>query len=213
MQVHRGEGTRAALIGAAERLFAEKGLGGVSVREITRIAGARNESALHYHFGGLEALIKEVFASRYIQIEASRLAWLERNDAAGLGTDLTQLMKAAVGPLMEACREEDGRLYARFVNQLSADPRFDVAEIVRETGMTSVATIRDRVMENLKGLPKATVQSRLRRVFSISIMLMADCAAQIDRGTAMSIEDETDEAALALSGFLQAGNVMAQSMP
>lgn len=209
MQVQRGEGTRAALIGAAERLFAEKGLGGVSVREITRISGARNESALHYHFGGLEALIKEVFASRYLQIEASRLAWLERNDAAGLGADLTELMKAAVGPLMEACREEDGRLYARFVNQLSADPRFDVAEIVRETGMTSVATIRNRVMENLKSLPKAIVQSRLRRVFSISIMLMADCAAQIDRGAAMSIEDETDEAALALSGFLQAANVMA----
>ena len=209
MQVQRGEATRAALIGVAERLFAEKGLGGVSVRDITRMAGARNESALHYHFGGLEALIKEVFASRDLQIEAARWAWLEKIDAEGLGMDLTHLMKASAGPLMEACREEDGRLYARFIHQLSADPRFDVAAIVRETGMTSVATIRSRVIENLKGLPQALVLNRLRRVFSISIILMADCAAQIDRGAAMSIEEETEEAAAVLSGFLQARNVLA----
>lgn len=209
MQVQRGDGTRAALIGVAERLFAEKGLGGVSVRDITRTAGARNESALHYHFGGLEALIKEVFASRYHQIEASRLAWLERIDAEGLGMDLMQLMKASIGPLMEACREKDGRLYARFINQLSADPRFDVAAIVREAGLTSVATIRNRVIESLTDLPQALVLTRLRRVFSISIVLMADFAAQIDRGAAMSVEEETDEAAAALTGFLQARNVMA----
>lgn len=209
MQGQRGGETRAALLSVAQRLFAEKGLGGVSVREITREAGARNESALHYHFGGLESLIKAVFTERYLQIESARLAWLRDIDAAGQGADLTYLMRAAVGPLLEACREEDGRLYARFARQLAADPRFDVVQIVRDTGMASVATIRDRVLDNLTSLPQAVVLTRLRRVFSISIMLMADFATQIDRGAAMSIEAETDEAAASLAGFLRAGIILA----
>ena len=50
--------TKTRLIRAAERLFAENGLGAVSVRDITRAAGAKNESALHYHFGSKEALIR-----------------------------------------------------------------------------------------------------------------------------------------------------------
>ena len=44
MQQPLRQNTKAALMSAAERLIAEKGLGGVSVREITKAAGARNES-------------------------------------------------------------------------------------------------------------------------------------------------------------------------
>jgi len=62
--------TRTALLQSAQRLIAERGLGTVSVKDITRAAGARNPSAVHYHFGNLETLIKEVFVQRYRAIEA-----------------------------------------------------------------------------------------------------------------------------------------------
>ena len=45
MQQSTRQKTKAALIQSAERLFAEKGLGSVSVKEITRAAGAKNPSA------------------------------------------------------------------------------------------------------------------------------------------------------------------------
>ena len=46
------EATRAQLVATAEILFAARGLDAVSQNEITKAAGQRNASALHYHFGG-----------------------------------------------------------------------------------------------------------------------------------------------------------------
>jgi AcrR family transcriptional regulator len=62
MEKSRRRDTKEKLIRAAERLFAEKGLAGVSVRDITLAAGARNQSALHYHFGCMEDLIREILS-------------------------------------------------------------------------------------------------------------------------------------------------------
>ena len=56
-------GTRERLLDAAERLFAERGFAGTSVREITDAAGA-NLGAVNYHFRSKENLYAEVFARR-----------------------------------------------------------------------------------------------------------------------------------------------------
>ena len=48
---------RVAAIDAAEALFAERGLDGVTTREILDAAGQKNQSALQYHFGSREGLI------------------------------------------------------------------------------------------------------------------------------------------------------------
>ena len=76
--MQNGETTKSSLIRAAERLFAERGLGTVTVKDITVAAGARNPSAVHYHFGNIEALIREVFAHRYELIEQARIARLAK---------------------------------------------------------------------------------------------------------------------------------------
>ena len=49
--------TRERLVETAIIMFAERGLHGVSLREIGEQAGARNTGAVHYHFGGRRALI------------------------------------------------------------------------------------------------------------------------------------------------------------
>ena len=102
--------TKIRLIRAAERLFAENGLGAVSVRDITRAAGAKNESALHYHFGSKEALIRAVFADRIKDIDSKRLALMEEMDAAGEGNDMVRVMETTIAPMLETCMEEGGRL-------------------------------------------------------------------------------------------------------
>jgi AcrR family transcriptional regulator len=196
--------TKAALLRAAERLFAERGLGGVSVRDITLAAGARNQSALHYHFGGMDELIREIFAHRYSQIEERRLKRLAAMEVEGTARDIGLLMEAAVAPLFEACLEEDGRLYARFCVQLTTDPRFDVVQLVRDTGMESANLMRECIGEALADLPEAVLRTRQRLLFTISIILMADFARLIEAGTAPPIEMATREAAATLAGFLQA---------
>ena len=196
--------TKAALMRAAERLFAEKGLGGVSVRDITLAAGARNQSALHYHFGSMGELVREVFAHRYRAIEDARRKRLAEMAAAGTDGDILELMEAAVSPLFEACHEEDGRLYARFCVQLTTDPRFDVLQLVRDTGMESATYLRDRIGEALADLPDDILANRQRRLFTISMILMADYASMVEAGTAPPHVEATREAASTLTGFLMA---------
>lgn len=196
--------TKSALVRAAERLFAEKGLGGVSVKEITRAAGARNESALHYHFGGLDALIKEVFASRYREIEQARFARLAELSANKNGVGIEAVLEASIAPFMAACLQEDGRLYARFCVQLATDPRFDIADLIGDIGMPSLGMMRSLVIDRLRGIPNGVLETRMRRAFLISLVQAADYARQIERGSAPPIEEATREAAATLAGFLSA---------
>ena len=53
---------RRSLVAAGERLFAERGIRAVSLREINKAAGQRNSSALHYHFGSREGLLRALLA-------------------------------------------------------------------------------------------------------------------------------------------------------
>src|ERR1700730_3459235 len=68
--------TRQALLDHATDVFAENGFDRASVREITRRADV-NQAAINYHFGGKEALYREVL----------RLAVAALNDASLLNED------------------------------------------------------------------------------------------------------------------------------
>ncbi len=204
MEKSRRRDTKEKLIRAAERLFAEKGLAGVSVRDITLAAGARNQSALHYHFGCMEDLIREIFSQRLRGIEKARLERLAALDAAGKNHDIQALMETNMGPLLEACLEENGRLYARFSVQLMTDPRYSVGGLVRDVGMQSAADIGARLTEILGDLPENTLRARLRQVFMISVILMADYARAVEAEKAPEVEDAVREAAATLAGFLTA---------
>ncbi|MBN2371901.1 MAG: TetR/AcrR family transcriptional regulator [Vicinamibacteria bacterium] len=62
-RVDRQSGTRERLLDAAERLFAERGFDGTSVREIADAAKV-NLGAINYHFRSKKNLYTEVFARR-----------------------------------------------------------------------------------------------------------------------------------------------------
>src|SRR5690606_39441765 len=55
----RGEGTRAALIEAATRVFGRDGFHAATTKAIAREAGA-NQALISYHFGGKEGLYTAV---------------------------------------------------------------------------------------------------------------------------------------------------------
>ena len=56
----KGEQTMRQLLAAAQKLFAEKGFRGTSIRDIVTEAGS-NVAAVNYHFGSKENLYREVF--------------------------------------------------------------------------------------------------------------------------------------------------------
>jgi len=91
--VARVDDTRTRLLEAAERLFAEKGIDAVSLREITRESGARDPD------GGLQ----------FLQIYAEVVD--RPREPVSTGADSLQRWRALVEPLLD---EEAARLHRRF---------------------------------------------------------------------------------------------------
>ena len=203
-QQPRRTNTKLALIEAAERLFAEKGLSGVSAREITRAAGARNESALHYHFGGMEELIRHVFHNRHLHIERVRMERIAKLRSDGRADDISAILEAAIAPFIEACLDANGRLYSRFAVQLSTDPRFDIYELVRTGELASANDMRDLLTPLLSHLPAEVLTTRLRRAFTITVIIASDYVAQLEAGSAPSTDDAIAEAVSSVAGYISA---------
>lgn len=189
---------------SAERLFAEKGLSGVSVKDITRAAGAKNPSALHYHFGNIETLLKEIFAERYAAIERARMERLYKVKADNPETRLVVLLEAALAPFIETCLEKEGRLYVRFCVQLFTDPRFNPSEIMTDAGSESIVILRGFLLDILKHIPEDVLTLRLRQALMIAMLQADDFARRIEAGTAPTAKRAVRESAICLAGYLSA---------
>ena len=104
------DGTRARLINAAERLFAERGIDGVSLREINRASGAKNAVAVQYHFDDRGGVVRAILEKHRPAVEASRHALLDEFEDSGGDNDLRFLSGALVRPLAEKLSDPDGGL-------------------------------------------------------------------------------------------------------
>lgn len=120
------DATRVRLLDAAERLFAERGVTGVSLREINREAGARNAIAVQYHFGDRGGLVKAVLDRHRHDIDARRHAMLDQLDAEGGaagGAGLRDYAAALVRPAASKLADESGRLHLQIWAELANRPR------------------------------------------------------------------------------------------
>src|SRR5918998_3834000 len=130
MHMHDGGTTTDRLISAAEELFARHGIDGVSLREINRVAGAKNASALQYHFRDRDGLLRALVAKHRRDVEARRHAMLDAYEADGRA-DLRALAGALVRPLAAKLADPDGgpaflQVYAELLNRPS--PRVTAAD-------------------------------------------------------------------------------------
>ena len=73
---------RALLLDAGERLFAERGIEAVSLREIAAEAGQKNNSAVSYHFRDKRGLLDALIADRILKVERVRHRLIEALDVA-----------------------------------------------------------------------------------------------------------------------------------
>ena len=153
--------TRSALTAAAERLFAQRGIDGVSLREITREAGQRNTGALQYHFGDRDELLRAVLEKHQRDIDIHRHALLDSYDLAGV-TDLRALAAALVLPLVSRLTDDSGRDYLQVVAEIVHRP--DRFTSVWEPGLGESMARWSRQVEPL--LPPAAVGRPLHRRYA-----------------------------------------------
>jgi AcrR family transcriptional regulator len=99
-QAERSEATRAALLDAARRLFAERGYADVGTEEIVRAAGV-TRGALYHHFDGKRELLAEV----YEQMEGEIAA--ELGEAVAPGAGALETLSAGAEMFLNHCLEPE----------------------------------------------------------------------------------------------------------
>ena len=115
--------TRTAILAAAERLYADRGFGDVTLRDIVAEANV-NLAAVNYHFGSKDELIAELFVTRSLATNRERLNELKAAEEAGGGrADIDSILRALVGPTLRGCLGPDRELStaARFMIRASIE--------------------------------------------------------------------------------------------
>lgn len=110
------------ILDAAERLFAEAGVLGTSLRAITAAADA-NLASVHYHFGSKEGLVEAVLARRLEPLTRERLETLERLEKGvdGAAPPLESILDAFLGPAIRSGVDPTLRPFLRLMGRMFAE--------------------------------------------------------------------------------------------
>lgn len=147
-----GSQTRERLLDAAERLFADHGFHGASVRDITCAAGS-NVSAVNYHFGGKSNLYLAVFQRRIAAMRAGRVAAVDRALAGARAATLEDLLRAFADSYLEPfVAGEPGRRWARLSSRELLDPQLPPSLLYDEVMQPTHAALARALRRLVPGL-------------------------------------------------------------
>jgi AcrR family transcriptional regulator len=110
--------TRERILKAAERLFAEHGYDGTSIRAIVAKAKV-NQAAINYHFEGKDGLYREVLRGAFRALTEDQLAHAEEVKSMSREEALSQFIRRQLRPL--AGRDEYSR-HMRIFNWETVQP-------------------------------------------------------------------------------------------
>jgi AcrR family transcriptional regulator len=195
---------RTALIEAAERLVAERGIHAVSVREVVLAADQRNNSAVTYHFGSRQGLLDAVWALRSGPINVRRAQLLAEAQRAA-PPRLEDLVRAYVVPLIEEIDSRTPSYWARFNEQWLIAVRLEFLEhdqsgsalevgMVEEGAREAVAVLMSLFDAIAEALPDLDAADRRRRITHMSRFVITTLAS-IEREAATHPEQALPAAA------------------
>jgi AcrR family transcriptional regulator len=164
-----GPSTKEQIILAGEALFASRGLDGVSLRQIGAAAGNGNNSAVQYHFGSKEQLVRAIFEYRLPHIDERRrfLAAQRRPD------DLRSWVECYVLPILEQ-GEQAGSHYLSFIAMLQQYAHRDVFARIPEEFQESTRAFREQVGALLPHIPEPLRSHRIMQALAFSVHAAAD---------------------------------------
>jgi AcrR family transcriptional regulator len=150
------DGTRDRILRTAERLFAERGFNGVSVRELAAAAQV-NIASIGYHFDSKEGLLSEVYRRHCEPMIEERLRGLEAASRLRGKAKIAAIIEAFIRPALRQVEVEDGATFIRLRAVLSGENSELLEKLVAENFDQSSTAFIDELCACLPHLTRTDV--------------------------------------------------------
>jgi AcrR family transcriptional regulator len=158
----------------------EHGIDHVSLNAINRASGHRNRSAINYHFGSREAIVRELLGRTMVTLDAERNTLLDHLETTNGALSERDAIEILVGPLARQLLTPDGRRFLRLCGQVVNHPRY-VAD-ARETLQVNSSTARcvRYLASAFAQLPESIATERRSQLAGLAIRALAEQARLLD---------------------------------
>ncbi|MDB5397146.1 MAG: transcriptional regulator, TetR family [Rhodospirillales bacterium] len=161
------EPARLQLLDTALRLFAARGIGAVSMREIRLAAKQRNAGALQYHFGTKEGLLRALLERELPPLVARRRVLLAQA-AVAPPDDLRAVAAIFVLPFAElASGDPHDKSVVMLLSDLHDDVSLSFSQIMDLVGDTAIDEAAALLRARLKDIPDVILSERISVAHSI----------------------------------------------
>jgi AcrR family transcriptional regulator len=166
----RGEATRELILLTAERLFAERGIEAVPLRDIGLAADQKNNFAVQYHFGDRENLVQaiaEYRARSLIEINTRLIADLVTGGQVPLVGDFVRAFVTALSANLD-----EGSHFLPFISRYISE-RGGYAGLEGVVPAGSVTMLRSILARLLPDHPEALLDERWEILFTSAVHTLA----------------------------------------
>jgi AcrR family transcriptional regulator len=185
--------TTERILDSAERLFADHGFEGTSIRDIVDSAKV-NLAAIHYHFRSKEALLEAVLTRRISIVNDARLERLEAAEAAAAphSPSVDEILLAFIAPTVEfAQRNESGATFVQLMSRMFTEPRFSLTNFLGRKFGETIYRFSSALVRALPQIPREVVL--WRAFFTIGAMHHLLCSTNkidlLDKGLRKATSD------------------------
>lgn len=207
----RDETTKGRLLRAGERLFAEHGIERVRLREINAMAGQRNSSALHYHFGSRDGLVLAILGAHQREMDKELEPRLDELESRAEPPTIREIVEVAIYPLARQLATQSGRDFLRLLPQV-----LDLVTVpVRQGRTVPLAKQSARIIALLErclgDLPVALRRERVMTYVLMITSLFVERAVEVEAGRRHGLTDEqfAAHACDVITGALEAPSTIA----
>jgi len=185
--------TRAKLVSIAERLFAERGIEGVSLSDINKAAGQRNKNATNYHFGSKDGLLQAILDKHEPGIASRRNALLDELEERG-NPSVRDVVRALMYPVADKMFDPNGgKDFIRLDAQLVAVHTLSVQNLRASTlNLGQVDRLRRALLGVLQDLPESVAQQRLHLAAVLLLHGLADHSRMLDASDKKTLVMDTE---------------------
>lgn len=178
--------TKEQIISVAERLFAERGFAGTTLRSVVSEAKV-NLAAVHYHFGSKEELFRAVVARLARPIVEQELVLLNQLQAKSKVPSVEAILTALIKPNLEILAQDPETLLirAQFMGRCRTEPE-PIQGIAANEFAASVEAFLDVLQ---RALPE---QSRSQLSWKLDLVIAALIRVQTEAGHPYALLKGTD---------------------